>query len=194
MKIALGIAACLVGCSAADAQVTAATYVGGGTIVNFGTATGWRFVPTAPVTVEQLGVWDENGDGLISPHNIGIFNRATLSPLAVAVVPAGTGAGLVDACRFVPITPVVLDAGVEYYLFSDNFLTDRYVFGAGSVVFNSSINWLGFTEGASGSIFSMPTFSTGQPGNLGPNMRMTVPAPGAVLVLSLLPAMVRRRR
>lgn len=96
------------------ADVTAGQYLGGGTLSNFSRATGFRFTVATPVTVTALGLWDENGDGLADLHEVGIFRRTDLSTVATAVVPAGTAASLIDGSRFVAISPVTLQAGVEY--------------------------------------------------------------------------------
>ena len=58
--------------------------------------------------ITQLGVFDSGGDGLVNPHQIGLWrNDGTL--LASTIVPAGTAATLVDGYRYVPISPVVLN-------------------------------------------------------------------------------------
>src|SRR4051794_19603131 len=35
---------------------------------------GWQFNTNVAVTVSSLGYWDNNGDGLVESHNVGIYN------------------------------------------------------------------------------------------------------------------------
>ncbi len=159
----------------ASAQ-TAASYNGGGTLLNFGNATGWGFTVSSPTSVQALGVFDEDGDGLASAHAVGIFVRSSLAMVTSASIPAGTVAPLIDGNRLTNIAPVVLNPGVEYYMLTDNLSTDRYVFGVGAVAFTPGVNWLGFVDGSTNSITSTPTFNGGVPGNLGPTFYVGAPA------------------
>ena len=68
---------------------------------------GWQFSIAGSSAITQLGVFDAGGDGLINPHQVGLW-RIDGTLLASATVPAGTAAPLVDGYRYVSITPVVL--------------------------------------------------------------------------------------
>jgi hypothetical protein len=187
------VAVMLASGSAARGQTTAATVVGSGVQANSFLATGWWFNTTADVTIDQLGVWDEHGNGLSSPHQVGIFVRSTLAPVVTAIVPSGTAAPLIDGSRFVGIQPVTLSAGVTYYILANNWVFDRVTFGSGAVAFAPPVNWLGNCDASSNSIETTPTFYMQQPGNLGPNFRM-VPAPGGLAVLGAAGCLAARRR
>jgi hypothetical protein len=77
---------------------------------------GWRFGRlgvgnTNDILITQLGVFDSGGDGLINPHQIGLWRRddnlsGTL--LVSATVPAGTDAALIGGYRWVSIPPVAI--------------------------------------------------------------------------------------
>ena len=50
---------------------------------------GWEFTVTQPVGITGLGYYDYNSDGLVSSHEVGIFNLSgTL--LVSASIPSGT--------------------------------------------------------------------------------------------------------
>jgi hypothetical protein len=58
---------------------------------------GWTFSITAPVTVTQLGWYDDGHDGLLHAHAVGISQALDPSPtngLVSVTIPAGTQATL----------------------------------------------------------------------------------------------------
>jgi len=66
--------------------------------------------------IHELGHIDVNGDGLLGPHRVRIYDAVTKAVVAEATVPAGTTAHLVGQWRYAPITggPVRLEAGKLY--------------------------------------------------------------------------------
>jgi hypothetical protein len=175
---------------------TASLYTSGGTFGNFPTATGWYFTPNVSVIVDQLGVYDHGAPGLITPHDVGIFTAAG-APVTSTTVPAGVIGTLIDGTRFVPVTPVTLNAGSQYYITGNNWNSDQYVFGAGAVVYAPQIVWNGFQQGANNDINSPSQNLGGVPGNLGPNFRFSIPEPSASLLAAgvlALGALKRARR
>ena len=74
---------------------------------------GWSFTTTAPLTINSLGFFDSSEDGLISSHDIGLWN-STETLLGSATVPFGTSATLENGFRWVPVSPISLDAGQTY--------------------------------------------------------------------------------
>jgi hypothetical protein len=82
---------------------------------------GWQFVPASggdDIFITQLGVFDNGGDGLVNPHQIGLWQAGNVSGtlLASATVPAGTAAPLEVGYRWVPITPVRIPYAVSSYV------------------------------------------------------------------------------
>ncbi len=76
---------------------------------------GYSFLVNSSISVVSLGVYDHNSDGLVSSHDVGLWNSSgTL--LASATVPAGTGATLDSSYRFVTISAVNLSPGSIYYV------------------------------------------------------------------------------
>jgi hypothetical protein len=67
------------------------------------------------ISILQLGVWDDNGNGLLSPHTISIYDLSDpSSPLAQINTLPGTGV-LLDGYRYFDLaTPLTLDAGAEF--------------------------------------------------------------------------------
>jgi hypothetical protein len=95
------------------AFTTDTTHSSGGTSVH--NTEGYSFSPGTDITVLQLGVFDSDLDGLVDPHQVGLWTSSGVL-LASATVPAGTSASLVSAYRFVPITPLTLLHGETYVL------------------------------------------------------------------------------
>jgi VPDSG-CTERM motif len=96
----------------ADTIALSFTPSGQTTITGAGTDTlGWAFSLSAPVTVTQLGVWDQGGDGLTREHQVTIWDSTGTLILAQTTVPSGMGATLDSGFRYVSIGSVVLAAG-----------------------------------------------------------------------------------
>ena len=89
---------------------------------------GFLFTALADVSVQALGQWDENLDGLSIGTPVGLWSSdGTL--LASVVVPSGTAAPLTGAYRYVPISPVQLIAGRQYVIASAQASGGAPVFG-----------------------------------------------------------------
>ena len=57
-------------------------FTGGSANTFGGNATvGWEFTLSSPVLLNGLGFWDNGSDGLINPHDVGIWNSANPSTL-----------------------------------------------------------------------------------------------------------------
>lgn len=193
----LTVAFFAVTCQAAFAQTTAGTYAGGGVETTFSLATGWRFTMSTDATVTSLGLLDLGNPGFASDHMVGLFavSQPTVA-LATVSLSSGTSGYALDGSRWADLSSTVtLTSGVEYYLLADNFSVDMYAYGTG-VSYAADVNWLGYTDGSSNSIFSNPTHYTGLPGDLGPNFRYeAVPEPATLIALGLgASALLRRKR
>jgi hypothetical protein len=71
---------------------------------------GWgvrNLSPTSTIAITKLGVLDNNGDGLVNSHQIGLW-RLDGTLIVSATVPAGIAAPLIDGYRYVSIAPVLL--------------------------------------------------------------------------------------
>ena len=70
---------------------------------------GWGFSLSSALDVTQLGVWDQNGNGLAQSHMVTIWN-STGTAVAQVMIPSGTGAET-NGFRYVSIGSVPLAAG-----------------------------------------------------------------------------------
>ena len=177
------------------ADSTAAHYLGGGTLNSgFARSIGWEFTVNSSMAVSALGVWDAGSDGLTKVHQVGIFRVSDSMLMISASILDGIGSTLIDGSRFVTVPSTPLVPGTNYYILADDFSTDSYVSGNGSIGFAPELTWLAIADTPSSNIFGTPTFTTGTVGNLGPNFQYTVPAPGSVAMLGLGTLLVGSRR
>lgn len=76
---------------------------------------GWEFLPKSDLKVTHLGFLDHGANGLNAPHEVAIWRIDRRDkPVAMAKVPAGEEAELSGVFRYVPVEPVVLQAGESY--------------------------------------------------------------------------------
>jgi len=97
-----------------------ATPIVGVTISNDGTqfgpgftSLGYSFVANVATNVVSLGVWDQDSDGLLGSHEVGLW-ASDRTLLASTVVGAGNAGILDSGFRFTDISPVPLTAGQNY--------------------------------------------------------------------------------
>jgi PEP-CTERM motif len=104
-------------------------------------------VGNVPLLVTGLGYYDGpnsaaanvsgyTGDGLLNPHEVGIWAATTQTLIASATVPAGTTGTLIDDFRYLPIKPVLLAARGQYVVGGQVTLLD--LSGAGDVFRNDA--------------------------------------------------------
>jgi hypothetical protein len=107
----------VVALAAASAQASPLYSNPGGTPRdNAGGTVGLSFFPTSDLLVTDLGYFDDDGDGNVISHQVGLWNTTSLVPLALVTVQAGTASSLVGQYRYEAITPITLTAGVQYRL------------------------------------------------------------------------------
>ena len=76
---------------------------------------GWEFTANMPMTITEIGYFDSSGDGLMSSHQIGIWD-ANQNLILSTSVPQGTSATLDGAFRWISISPLSLTAGQSYVI------------------------------------------------------------------------------
>ena len=72
---------------------------------------GYRFTTSSTLTITALGFFDDLDDGLLSPHDVGIFAASNQQLLVSASIPAGVSSYLQDGYRWVSLAPFNLAAG-----------------------------------------------------------------------------------
>ncbi|MFM7361696.1 MAG: hypothetical protein ACKO25_07705 [Cyanobium sp.] len=144
---------------------------------------GWDFQVIVPHTINLLGVYDADADGLSVATDVGIWDRGSGSLLASATVPAGTLGHLLNQFRYTPIGALTLNPGVTYSLgaqYNQPFNSDWYQLITKNNSFAPWITYLNST-GLSGPSLTLPN-DVGLPdfGVYGPNIA-SVPGPLPIL-------------
>lgn len=157
-----------------------ASFTGGGSYSSYygsaaGDVVGYRFQVSAPLEVDQLGVWNDT-DGLTSSHEVGIWDGAQVLLASVVVTPAGS---VIGDWTYGSITPVTLVPGQTYtagvlYTPTDG---DSYISGASAVTTDPNVTWINGVYPAAGELgFVYPAndSSPSSVGRFGPNFTFTV--------------------
>lgn len=149
---------------------------------------GWHFLVNTPITVTQVGVFDDNQNGLVVSYPVGIWDSVG-NLLGSTTVASGTSDPLINQFRYHPIAPISLSAGQTYHigaLYTTG--TDPLIFPGSAINFatDPSISFLksAFIDGSS---LNDPTISTDtMPGYFGPNFTLTpVPEPSCLALLGI---------
>ncbi len=122
ITITVGLCEFLV--SSAPAQLVAISFSGPiGSSGGGSNVYGWSFTTQTAIKVSALGLYDNPssfdggfyGDGFAGSHAIGLWDSMNpATPLVTTLIPAGTGAELINGFRYVNINSVNLAAGRAY--------------------------------------------------------------------------------
>lgn len=160
------------------------------------------------ILVNQLGYWDEGGDGLAIEHQIGLFQYngagSSYTMIATATIPSGTAATLDGGYRWVEIPAISIPdigQGGNYYVIMASHGTDAWTNGLGSgapmdpgfgTLSSGALDFGGGTTvGSSGDINSSGGTFFG-----GANLGYAVPEPSAMAIaaIGILASVALRRR
>lgn len=117
-RLVAPLGACLLSClpiTPAEAAVNPALIsftpgvIGGNE--DFAGTVGWDFRLERSLVVGSLGFYDAEDPGLLSSHEVGIFDATSRALLVRGTIPAGTAAPLYNGFRWLPIPSVTLPAG-----------------------------------------------------------------------------------
>jgi hypothetical protein len=140
---------------------------------------GWDFQVNSVQSISYLGVYDANADGLVVATDVGLWNRDTNTLLRSTTVPQGIAGELLGQFRYVPISTLILQPGVNYALgaqYNQPYNSDWYQLITTNNSFAPWLNYLNPTE-IGGSSLTLPNNLGQSPfGIYGPNIAQ-VPAP-----------------
>jgi hypothetical protein len=166
---------------------------------------GWQFTARSDIQISSLGLYDNfgifgggfPGDGLLDSHAVGVWDVADPSiPLVSALIPAGTGAPLLNGFRFVDTGLVTLTSNHEYViaalypsqdLASEDLTTGSFNNPDFVLTVSPEIEFGGYRSNNNSSMLAFPEHY--EPGVLfafGPNFRFTIVSEPPSLTLSLL--------
>jgi hypothetical protein len=166
----------------------------------FNQTVGWEFDVLNTITVTSLGWYDQNSDGLLLAHTVGIWDSSG-NLLTSVLVAQGTTDPLVGLFRTAAITPIVLTPGTNYIVGGQEFSTDNeQLFGPASTT-DSRIAFDKGEHSNADNLFELPTIPTGNPNCCwGPSFSVdaaaNVPEPSgvsALLAAGVLAMLVARR-
>lgn len=170
----------------------------GTSLINGPFTLGWSFTVNQNITLDALGVYDSDQDGLGQSHDVGVFDAGgTL--LAATTVASGTSGTLIDKYRFQSIAGLTLTTGNTYSIgavWLDG--TDGMLFDNGGISFSPDVNYVD-SNFAAGSTLQNPAFNGGGGGYYGPNFTYTtaaVPEPSSIAMLGIgaIGLFARRKR
>ena len=152
---------------------------------NSNQSVGWQFDVLSPITVNGLGWFDEDGDGLALGHSVGLWDPSGTLIDSVFVL-AGTAAPLDGQFRTASIPSIVLPVGTGYIVGGENFDSNPERLSSNvSQVLDARLRYIDATFSSIGTGFVRPaSFSTAVSGFYGPSFSV-VPEPTA-LALALL--------
>jgi hypothetical protein len=117
---------------------------------------GFEFRAESNITVTALGAFDYLGDGLVTPHRVGIW-PAEGGPLIVeATVPSGVSAPLLGQFRYASIPGTWLSAGSNYVIAASDYygeVNDIYAWGVSVESFSTA---QAITFGGEWEVMSVP--------------------------------------
>ena len=80
-----------------------------------------------PITINALGVYDKDGDGLGAAHDVGIWDdNVDGVALRTVNVPAGTDGQLEDVFRYMSVEELILEANTSYWIGAADFTIDPF--------------------------------------------------------------------
>lgn len=163
---------------------------------------GWAFTVSEAITLDALGTWDQDADGLNQSQNVSLWTSDGIL-LASALVDNGSTAvasvGGSGQWLFTDIVEIMLGVG-DYVIGADRAGGSADVFQIGNTVFatDSRVTW-NESRFSDANSFGFPLHTTQGDQYFGPNFAIAVPVPEPT-TLSLLGAgligfgLTRRRK
>lgn len=168
---------------------------------------GWEFTPTVDVEVTSLGIfdWDGNGDGLVTSHDVAIWDKSnTATPVISATIPAGTAADSFATApgggfRFEDVATTQLDSGTTYVIAAYYpEMQEEWIASPGNSTFTAApeigmdVNTWRVELDSPNLVY--PTSADASGAGFGPNFTITaIPEPSAFAFLGLIGLMAGGR-
>lgn len=168
---------------------------------SFSGSLGYSFSLSQPYGVSALGFYDDQQDGLLSSHVVGIFDATTQALLISGTLPSGTVGTLEAGFRWLTVPLHVLNPGTYVIAATssgDPASFDPFIFDGFDPVLSAgiSLGTASLAQFGSGSMVAFPSTDEGLPyGFIGPNFAShAVPGPLPVLGVGCSLAWSRRLR
>lgn len=144
------------------------------------------------IWIEQIGIWDLNGDGLAENHGFRIIDVTNNVDLFNGIITAGTGV-LLNGFRYIDIADIFVNAGVQIAVLSDNRMddnnTDLMGYNITGLVFDPAFTHIASTYSYNGTdvnTFPFPQNFSIAPVIVGANLLVSVvPEPASLALLGL---------
>lgn len=150
---------------------------------------GWYFDTSAPISITDLGVFDNGSDGLALSHDVGIYRVSDQALLVSATVPSGSAGTLLNGFRYTSISPYALTAGsyvIVMTMPSGN--ADNQYINTSTPTTSSPVAYVESAFGAaSGLVYPDQPPGTFNEGMFGPNFQFNaaqVPEPSTAILLA----------
>jgi hypothetical protein len=157
---------------------------------------GWTFTPVNNITVTCVGWWDDSCNGLLSSHDIAIWDNVG-NLLSQATLPSGSGTFAINDFRYVSLPGWLnLTAGQTYVIGGTSGL-DAYATNVSNFTTDPNVAFGTMRYEATGGALAFPTQNAPgfDPGIFGPNFLLLqnlggggggggVPEPGPALTLA----------
>lgn len=174
----------------------------------WGQTWGWSFTVAEPMDLSAMGIYDHEGDGLTSDHEVLLWRNSDEALLGSVTV----GSGDAPDGHFVfkgLVSPVSLDPLETYTLVATYPSGQSDAFGwnndTSPLTFAPGVNWAGEREYDYDDVTAFPAVCPDGYYDIGPNMRLTTasglnisatPEPGTILLgmLTVLGGLGARRR
>ena len=153
---------------------------------------GWAFTLSGAVLVTDLGLWDEDSDGLQYEHTVTIWDNTTMAVMAQTTV-SNIGTTLVDGFRYISLASSVLLLPGDYTIGGYNpppdFAAELLRRNAATITTASGVTYNG-SKTVQGNLFPPGDILNKPNSYFGPNFQFTpvrsVPDAGSALTLLAL--------